>query len=90
MGSTVSLSMSGSDVRCPVCGQGFLLYSEERTQQARAWEHDVVKEQLRLHHELQIPHPVEPFPINAEQEPTTRRNGRSSVLHPLLDPSFAA
>lgn len=43
-------SNTGSDVRCPVCGQGFLVYWTRRRPEERARRQAEVLESLRAHH----------------------------------------
>lgn len=40
-----------SDVRCTVCGQGFLLYGESRTARDRAAIRATVQQELRRQHQ---------------------------------------
>ena len=40
-----------SDVRCPSCGQGFLLYGDARTSLERAVVRSTVQQELRRQHE---------------------------------------
>ncbi|ADV84969.1 hypothetical protein AciPR4_4225 [Terriglobus saanensis SP1PR4] len=43
-------SMIGSDVRCPICGQGFVVFWQGRVQ-ARQLEKKLVLQSLRMQHE---------------------------------------
>ena len=40
-----------SDVRCPSCGQGFLLYGDDRISRERAAVRSTVQQELRRQHE---------------------------------------
>jgi len=45
-----SLSHEGSDVRCSVCGQGFLVYWSRYSRDEQAACRRIVQDQLRQHH----------------------------------------
>jgi len=45
-----TLSHEGSDVRCTVCGQGFLVYWARFSRAEQAESRRLVQEQLRQHH----------------------------------------
>lgn len=53
-----------SDVRCDICGQGFLVYAEHRMGDTR----QRVLQALRLHHTTSE-HPSGPFTIDCTPEP---------------------
>lgn len=54
-----------SDVRCTVCGQGFLLYSDGRTAHDRATVRASVQQELRRQHEYHE-HAREGFVLDVE------------------------
>jgi hypothetical protein len=60
---TCKISMEGSDVRCPVCGQGFLVFWEGCSTGARQAQRKVIAESLRSHHALGASHPSAAFPV---------------------------
>ena len=45
-----TLSHEGSDVRCTVCGQGFLVYWSRFSRAEQAECRRTIQEQLRIHH----------------------------------------
>ena len=47
-----TLSHEGSDVRCAVCGQGFLVYWSRFSRAEQAECRRLIQDQLRVHHEL--------------------------------------
>ena len=64
------VSNLGSDVRCLVCGQGFLLFADRCVHRQRArFRHVVpaVQQVLRLHH-VAGPHPTQRFFISLFQD----------------------
>jgi hypothetical protein len=64
------LSNEGSDVRCAVCGQGFLVYWAKFSRAEQAESRRVIQEELRRHHleemageEAHAVHPRESFTV---------------------------
>jgi hypothetical protein len=64
------LSNEGSDVRCPVCGQGFLAYWAKFSRAEQVESRRVIQEELRRHHvegltsgEAHAVHPRESFTV---------------------------
>jgi hypothetical protein len=45
-----------SDIRCAVCGQGFLLYGDHRSTHERRVVRETVQQMLRAHHAVQQHH----------------------------------
>lgn len=45
-----TISMSGSDVRCPVCGQGVLIDNPARQRDLAMLQRGAVSRELREHH----------------------------------------
>jgi hypothetical protein len=43
-------SRLSSNVRCPVCGQGFLIYAEQGVQASHSVNHRIIQHVLRTHH----------------------------------------
>ena len=54
------LSNEASDVRCTVCGQGFLVYWSRFTRAEQDHSRRVIQEQLRQHHADGGAHEVHP------------------------------
>jgi hypothetical protein len=85
------LSNEASDVRCAVCGQGFLVYWSRFTRAEQDQSRRVIQEQLRQHHagglasgEAHEAHPKESFRVF---ETHCERPGETAapVLDELLD-----
>ena len=64
------LSNEGSDVRCSVCGQGFLVYWAKFSRAEQVESRRVIQEELRRHHleemageEAHAVHPRESFTV---------------------------
>lgn len=57
-----------SDVRCAVCGQGFLLYGDRRISQERVAVRESVQKRLRSQHE-DSQHSAEGFEFDWVAEP---------------------
>lgn len=66
---TCLLSHTSSDVRCPVCGQGFLVFAERASATVREQIRRRVQRTMRLHHgaagRLRV-HPTAAFPVEEE------------------------
>ena len=67
---TCLLSQTNNDVRCPVCGQGVLLFAEYATASVREQVKRRVRRAMRNHHAgtagaLTV-HPVDAFPVEDE------------------------
>lgn len=58
-----------SDVRCPSCGQGFLLYGDDRNGGQRAAIRSTVQQELRRQHE-ENDHARDGFTIDMTLDPT--------------------
>ncbi len=54
-----------SDVRCAVCGQGFLVYAGREGSAHRAELRDAVQQVLRRQHECDA-HPMGPFVVELD------------------------
>ena len=62
-------SKLGSDVRCAVCGQGFLLFSSRAMNQRRDQVRVLIQAELRRHHEqCHEGHPEERFTMYLPQD----------------------
>jgi hypothetical protein len=53
-------SMTASDVRCSVCGQGFIVYWERNSLEEQAAARAMVQKQLADHHRESGAHDVHP------------------------------
>jgi hypothetical protein len=65
-----TLSNEGSDVRCTVCGQGFLVYWSRFSREEQAECRRLIQEELRAHHVAardadadRRTHPRQPFTV---------------------------
>ncbi len=70
MSITCLLSNTANDLRCPVCGQGFLLFAERTTATVREQVKRRVRRAMRSHHAgaagaLDV-HPAAAFPVEDE------------------------
>ncbi len=67
---TCLLSQTNHDLRCPVCGQGVLLFAEHATASVREQVKRRVRRALRSHHAGTAGsfavHPTETFPVEDE------------------------
>ncbi len=70
MSATCLLSNIAHDVRCPVCGQGFLLFAEHVSATVRQQVRRSAEAVMRLHHaqpaDLLHVHPADAFDVGAE------------------------
>ena len=78
----IERSNVGSDVRCEVCGQGFIVYWDWASRQARMDARTLVMSALREHHEDETTghhvHPDERFAI-PERRAAARQRGVPSM-----------
>lgn len=70
MSTTCLLSNTANDLRCPVCGQGFLVFAERATATVREQVKRRVQRAMRTHHAgtqgaLDV-HPTVAFPVADE------------------------
>ncbi len=86
MSVTCLISNTASDLRCPVCGQGFLLFAERTSQTVRHQLRRSVEKAMRLHHagsqDHMHVHPNQPFHV--ESDDTMLGNGFSGMLQGVL------
>ncbi len=82
MSVTCLLSNTANDLRCPVCGQGFLLFGERTSATARQQLRRSAQQAMRQHHAAHSntmeAHPSEPFAVEAED--TTLSNVFGGLL----------
>lgn len=87
MSITCLLSHTSNDLRCPICGQGFLVFAERASAAVREQIRRRVKRAMRMHHAgagaSQV-HPTDAFPV--EEENTTLAN----LFSALVPRTFAA
>ena len=74
MSVTCLLSNTANDLRCPVCGQGFLLFAERATATVREQVKRRVQRAMRSHHAgaqggLNV-HPTASFPVEDDNAGT--------------------
>ena len=74
MSVTCLLSNTANDLRCPVCGQGFLLFAERATATVREQVKRRVQRAMRAHHAgtqggLDV-HPTAAFPVDDDNSAT--------------------
>jgi hypothetical protein len=87
------LSNEGSDVRCRVCGQGFLVYWARFSRAEQAESRRVIQEELRRHHlwemageEAHTVHPRESFTVvEACAEPVDVASERAEGAAQLVE-----
>jgi hypothetical protein len=83
-------SKLASAVRCPVCGQSFLIYSEQGMHAGEDASRRIIRHALRTHHTTRSTspsaHPVSPF--NIPSWSGARPFSASAALGNLLDSSI--
>jgi hypothetical protein len=60
-----------SDIRCAICGQGFLMYSEAAIRHQRVEIRSLVQHVLREHH-TSDQHPNDPFTVEWNESTAAR------------------
>lgn len=80
MSITCLLSQTSNDLRCPVCGQGFLVFAERASATVREQIRRRVQRAMRTHHAgagmgtLEV-HPTDAFPVEDENTVTDLLRG---------------